>query len=837
MGTWTSLVVLSLAAVSTLSFPRPDAEYKIPSVGLGTRAQYYVLHSDGSYKFGYDTADGIYEQAMAQAPGDVAGAFGYKDPTGADIKLEYTADKRGFLPTGAHLPVAPAADFGARTSGGSPAAPVVVTKAAPATYDVSFPAAAPAPATPVEVAQVRSSTGDDGSYSFSYDASSSSRSESGDARNSVTGRYSFVADDGINRRIDYISGADTGYIAEGDSLPVGPSVPGAESGIPTGRILPVLSEEEANALAAATSASGPVSYSAPTSATGASPGTATVSGTRGDASYSFSYDAGDSARSESADADLNVQGTYSFVPPDTQHRLSVHYRAGSDTGFVATGDHLPVAPEADFGARTSGGSPAAPVVITKAAPATYDVSFPAAAPAPSAVPAPGPATPVEVAQVRSSTGDDGSYSFSYDASSSSRSESGDARNSVTGRYSFVADDGVNRRIDYVAGADTGYIAEGDSLPVGPSVPGAESGIPTGRILPVLSEEEANALAAATSASGPVSYSAPTSATGASPGTATVSGTRGDASYSFSYDAGDSARSESADADLNVQGTYSFVPPDTQHRLSVHYRAGSDTGFVATGDHLPVAPEADFGARTSGGSPAAPVITKAAPTTYDASAPAAAAPAAPSAAPAPGPATPVEVAQVRSSTGGDGSYSFSYDTSSSSRSESADARNSVTGRYSFVADDGINRRIDYVAGADTGYIAEGDSLPIGPPVPGAESGVPTGRIVPVLSEEEANALAATGSAGESGSAAVAYTAPTAPGVATAAETGTPGLPSSSAHGDAAAAAATSYSAPTSATQGVTSSGKHSSHVVGDVLVHQYSPTNALKYGYSFSAVRR
>ncbi|XP_063597408.1 sialidase-like isoform X2 [Penaeus indicus] len=593
MRTWTSLTVLSVAVVSTLSFPRPDAEYNIPTVGLGARSQYYVLHDDGTFKYGYDTGDGAYESAMANAPGDVSGSFGYKDASGADIKLDYTANDQGFLVSGSHLPVAPVADFGSRVSTKSasktssafavPSQPIVSTQPA-------------APQTPVEEAQVRSSALGDGSYSFSYETQSSSRHESADALNNVRGRYSFIADDNVNREIQYVAGADTGYIAEGDSLPQGPPVPGAETGIPTGRILPVLSEEEANELAAATS--GSAGASPLTGATYSSP---SDSATR-DASYSFSYDAGQSSRSESADPNLNVQGTFSFDADDGIRR-TVNYIAGSATGFVAEGDHLPVAPDADFGSRIQSSSPS--VVSTKSATTAYVAPAPSRSAAPSRPVA--PAAPVEEAQVRSSALDDGSYSFSYETQSSSRHESADALNNVRGRYSFIADDNVNREIQYVAGADTGYIAEGDSLPQGPPVPGAETGIPTGRILPVLSEEEANELAAATS--GSAGASPLTGATYSSP---SDSVTR-DASYSFSYDAGQSSRSESADPNLNVQGTFSFDADDGIRR-TVNYVAGSATGFVAEGDHLPVAPDADFGSRIQSSSPSV-VSTKSAATAY------------------------------------------------------------------------------------------------------------------------------------------------------------------------------------------------------------------------------
>ncbi|XP_068231702.1 platelet binding protein GspB-like [Palaemon carinicauda] len=618
MATWISLVVLSLAVVSTLSFPQPDAEYKIPTVGLGSRSQYYVLHSDGTFKYGYDSGDGLYEQSMAQAPGEVSGAFGYKDATGADIKLEYTADERGFLPRGGHLPVGPDSDFGAKVRGASTAvsgSPVI-----PYSAPSPSPAAAPAAVVPLEFAEIRSSAGGDGSYSFGYDTSSSSRSESADSRNSVTGQYSFVADDGVNRAINYIAGSDTGYIAEGDSLPIGPAVPGAESGIPTGRILPILTEDEANALAAATSStsySAPQIHSAPsassTSSAAQSPAFKTVASTKStttgstDASYSFSYDAGDSARSESADADLNVQGSYSFVPPEG-HRLTVNYVAGSDTGFIATGDHLPVAPDATSVTGVDGKKPVTSVTAYSApsslSPAQAPTSISALAPA-------------QVAQVRSSAADDGSYSFSYETDSSSRSESADAHNSVTGHYSFVADDGINRKIDYIAGSETGYIAEGDSLPVGPPVPGAESGIPTGRILPVLSEAEANALAGLSTASGAVPLLKAS-------GTSDASAAPADASYSFSFASDSYSRNEEADAEGNIVGSYTYLDEEGNEH-TVKFVAGRETGFLPEGYPSPSPASA---AQTSAASPSRTAATAAAVSPYSAPSPAATSPARP-----------------------------------------------------------------------------------------------------------------------------------------------------------------------------------------------------------------
>ncbi|XP_063597406.1 uncharacterized protein LOC134774062 [Penaeus indicus] len=319
-------------------------------------------------------------------------------------------------------------------------------------------------------------------------------------------------------------------------------------------------------LAAATS--GSAGASPLTGATYSSP---SDSATR-DASYSFSYDAGQSSRSESADPNLNVQGTFSFDADDGIRR-TVNYVAGSATGFVAEGDHLPVAPDADFGSRIQSSSPS--VVSTKSAATAYVDPAPSRSAAPSRPVA--PAAPVEEAQVRSSALDDGSYSFSYETQSSSRHESADALNNVRGRYSFIADDNVNREIQYVAGADTGYIAEGDSLPQGPPVPGAETGIPTGRILPVLSEEEANALAGVS----PLLKSGEGS---------DIADTQADASYKFAFDSDSYSRTEEADADGNIVGSYTYVDEDGKEH-TVSFEAGRKTGFLpkaAAGDATPVA---------------------------------------------------------------------------------------------------------------------------------------------------------------------------------------------------------------------------------------------------------
>nr|XP_027221969.1 putative protein TPRXL [Penaeus vannamei] len=149
-----------------------------------------------------------------------------------------------------------------------------------------------------------------------------SRAESGDADNNVDGNFAFVADDGQSRAISYEAGSDTGFIAEGAHIPVGPEVPGAPSD------------------------------------------------TNADASYSFAFDSDQYSRSESADADGNVQGTYTLLD-DQGTRRTYRFRAGKGVGFEKE------QVSASRGAspfRSSSPSSSAPTLHSPSSPSTYTAS-------------------------------------------------------------------------------------------------------------------------------------------------------------------------------------------------------------------------------------------------------------------------------------------------------------------------------------------------------------------------------------------------------------------------------------------------------------------------------
>ncbi|KAK7086611.1 hypothetical protein SK128_001939 [Halocaridina rubra] len=605
MAFWTSLAVLSALAVSTLSLPGPDGAYNIPRVGTGRRSQYFVLHSDGTYKYGHDTGEGAFESARLNSPGDLEGEFGYRDPDGNNINLQYKSGESGFVASGQHLP-SPHPDFDAAHEAARERAPFVDPLA---------------------------DSSSDSSYKFQFAGEEQSRTEESDSDGTVRGSYTYTDEDGITRTYTYTAGRDTGFVIEGTDLPQGP----VESGLTpaatrfsssANRVSSSRNSSPSRTVGSSVSSQRrPVSPSSRPSSRlpSRSSGATTRSGVSGsasshrnsvnsDGSYSFAYNAGDHSRTESADANLNVEGEFSFVADDgVQRRVS--YESGANRGFHARGDHIPTPPDAGFGNRIQianrqpthrASSPSRPSPARLSPPAlktpsvhshsTFQSSRPqstfqaprlhssAQSPRPQSalssshhqstfsahrqqsvfptpttrkttgslsLPSPSsPRVPFEEANTRSEFRPDGSYAFAYETSSHSRAESGDSDNNVDGEFSFVADDdGQRREIKYEAGSDTGFIAEGTHIPIGPEVPGAPSGQPTGRIVPVQE----------------VPFVDPLADTGL------------DASYNFDFDSEQYSRTETADSEGNVQGTYTVVDDDGTRR-TYRFRAGKGVGF-------------------------------------------------------------------------------------------------------------------------------------------------------------------------------------------------------------------------------------------------------------------
>ncbi|KAK8375971.1 hypothetical protein O3P69_008591 [Scylla paramamosain] len=433
-----SSALLSALAVSALSSPRPDEdrEYKIPDVNTGRRSQYYVLHEDGTFKYGYDTGEGAYEAAKQKTPGRQHGKFGYRDPDGNNVRL----------------------------------------------VSSSPPTPRPAPAHPFHDPLAQTNT--DASYGFQFAGEGLSRTEQSDTDGNVRGSYSYVDEQGRTRQYTYTAGRGVGFVVEGSDLPVAVST----SDTPAATSL-------SSGLGAAAAAAAAAQYHGSTAATfrGAAAGT--------------SHSTGSTSSSFGTTTTFGGHRTGFRRPAVTATGASV-FRSSAATGATAA-HHTPATTQ-------------------------YQQTKYAG----------------ELANTRTTHGADGSRSFAYETSSHARSEAEDSRDNVVGSFDFVAeDDGQRRGIKYEASSDTGFIAEGAHIPVGPAVPGAPSGQPTGRIVPVQE----------------VQFVDPLADTGT------------DASYGFAFDSEQYSRSETADADGNVQGTYTVVDDDGTRR-TYRFRAGKGVGF-------------------------------------------------------------------------------------------------------------------------------------------------------------------------------------------------------------------------------------------------------------------
>lgn len=93
---------------------RPPASIS-PGQQIRILKQEQEVNFDGSYQWSYETENGIsaQEQGVLKNAGsqepiqEAQGSFQYTAPDGTPIQLQYLANENGFVPSGAHLPVAP----------------------------------------------------------------------------------------------------------------------------------------------------------------------------------------------------------------------------------------------------------------------------------------------------------------------------------------------------------------------------------------------------------------------------------------------------------------------------------------------------------------------------------------------------------------------------------------------------------------------------------------------------------------------------------------------------------------------------------------------------------
>ncbi|CAO1317648.1 unnamed protein product [Diamesa hyperborea] len=496
--------VLILCIVALASGVIGDEHWKsIPEIPTNRRTQFYVLHDDGSYKYGYDTGNdgGSYAKQKSTAANQVEGYYGYPNVEGNIVNVKYTAADTGFLVTGGSLSVPNGLlNAGSTKSAGS-------GQGSGSSWQKNQGGNSQA------ASHSGASSNDaaiDGSYSFSYNAGDSSRQESSDASGNVIGQYAYTNEAG-NHDLTYVAGADTGFLVTGGSLSVPNGLLNAGSTKSVGSGSSWQQNQGGNSQAASWDSS---SNDAAT-----------------DGSYSFSYNSGDSSRQESSDASGNVKGQYAYTNEAGNHDLT--YVAGADTGFLVTGGSLSV-PNGllNAGATKSAGS-------GQVSGSSWQQNQGGNS---------------QAASWDSSSNDvatDGSYSFSYNAGDSSRQESSDASGNVKGQYAYTNEAG-NHDLTYVAGADTGFLVTGGSLSV-----------PNG----LLNAGSSKSAGAGQSSGSSWQQNQGGNSQAASSSSASSNDAATDGSYSFSYNAGDSSRQESSDVSGNVKGQYAYTNEAGNHDLT------------------------------------------------------------------------------------------------------------------------------------------------------------------------------------------------------------------------------------------------------------------------------
>lgn len=65
------------------------------------------INEDGSFRYGFETSNGIYVQESGIGGKGSSGSAAYFAPDGSPIQLTWVADENGFRAQGAHLPVPP----------------------------------------------------------------------------------------------------------------------------------------------------------------------------------------------------------------------------------------------------------------------------------------------------------------------------------------------------------------------------------------------------------------------------------------------------------------------------------------------------------------------------------------------------------------------------------------------------------------------------------------------------------------------------------------------------------------------------------------------------------
>ena len=510
-----------------------------PDVNLGRRAQYYLQKNDGSYQYGFDTAEGLYQTQEGDQVNEVRGRFG---ADGGEVK--YTAGVDGFVVTSLKKPDA--------------ASTKIYVSKTPVRY-ATLEELATHPEQVDDTAEVKAAKA---SFQAAYDAAAAAAEAAPDV-NIITGAVPVATYSAPAPQAAYLAPAPVAIKYSGPSAPLDAS----------GRV-----DDTAEVKAA--KASFQATYDALAAAAEAAPDVNIITGAVPVATYS----APAPQAAYLAPAPVAIKYSGPSAPLDASGRVddTAEVKAAK-ASFQATYDALAAAAEAAPDVN----------IITGAVPvATYSAPAPQAAylaPAPVAIKYSGPSAPLDAsgrvddtAEVKAAKA---SFQAAYDAAAAAAEAAPDV-NIITGAVPVATYSAPAPQAAYLAPAPVAIKYSGPSAPLDAS--GRVEDTAEVKAAKASFQATYDALAAAAEAAPDVNI---ITASQQAPATLPVISTYGqesynDGSYEFSYTTSDSSRHESADAANNVKGNFEFVADDAQRRR-VDYRAGAETGFIASGVHLPV----------------------------------------------------------------------------------------------------------------------------------------------------------------------------------------------------------------------------------------------------------
>ena len=493
----------------------------------------------------------------------------------------------------------------------------------------------------------------------------------------MTGSYSYLGADGVQHTVNYRAGAGIGFeiidpavdqmfadfgAKVDDPLPVAALRDAAPAEVVVEAVAPDALYGASTAVAPDTLYGAPAeelpSYSEelpsyvdlPRDESSASEEVeATTTGMMMDPSYYFQYKSADSERTEDADSNGAVVGSYSYLSPGGQE-IVVRYKAGADTGFVienqeelnsallrAASEPFEAAEEVEQASEPrehvftleGDDEDVLPTPLSGSPPpleSLYSAPPPAAVAEPSSLygaPALEPLPSYEEAEVVAAPAMmmmDPSYNFAYAGDAGNREEAADSQGVVTGSYSYLSPEGNEILVRYTAGADIGFVIE-NSDELAASVrqatnAGAEAAAAravAAAPLPIASSAAASdsvvisvpdSLYGAPSAESLPSYqeeiTVPETLYGApaseplpsyqeEPAAAPAQMVM-DASFNFAVDEEEHKFEEEADRTGERTGSYSYQAPDGT-LVKVRYTAGRDGFVILNPDEvLPQAPQ-------------------------------------------------------------------------------------------------------------------------------------------------------------------------------------------------------------------------------------------------------